>query len=80
MPSRTDVTTCFCEPARQLLAAYPHAAECPTCRQYAADALAQHSTPIALSATLAHHESFHRADPLLTASEHFAIDTEPTLA
>ena len=80
MPSTPFVTASLCEPAAALLAPYPHIAGCPSCRLYAVDALADHSTRLVLSATLAYHSAYHRGDPLMTASAHFAWDGEATLA
>jgi hypothetical protein len=74
------VTTRLLTPAGALLAAYPHVAACAACLNYAADAIADHSRTAVLSATLAHHDSCHSTDPLLTASQHFAVDAETTLA
>jgi len=80
MPSTHVVTPLFREPVTVLLAAYPHVAGCSTCRLYAADALPDYPRATVLSATLAYHAGYHRADPLVTANEHFAVDAAPTLA
>jgi len=60
-----------------VLAPYPHAANCPACRSYAVEGLAEFTPATVLSATLAHHESAHRCDPLSAASEFFGLDTSP---
>jgi hypothetical protein len=68
------------EPAADLLASYPHVAGCPACRAYAQDRAATHPRTSLVSATLAHHDAQHLADPYLVASQHFAFDWEPALA
>jgi hypothetical protein len=74
------MTTRFSAPAGALLASYPHVSDCSACLRYAADAMVEHSATAVLSATLAHHDSYHSSDPLLTACQHFAVEDEPTLA
>jgi hypothetical protein len=68
------------ESAAHLLACYPHVAGCPTCRWYAAEALLDYPPSLVLWAVLAHHEQTHRGDPLVTATQHFALDEPVTLA
>jgi hypothetical protein len=53
-----------------LLAAYPHVAHCPDCRAYLSDQHHNQAGPDLVWATLAHHDSGHRHDPLTAASEY----------
>jgi hypothetical protein len=48
----------------QALAAYPHISKCQPCLRYAETALDTFSVTAVLQATLAHHESNHRAGRL----------------
>jgi hypothetical protein len=57
-----------------VLAPYPHVARCTACRSYALDGLTAFTPDTVLSATLAHHDSAHRCDPLSAASEYFGFD------
>jgi hypothetical protein len=59
--------------AAQALAAYPHISRCERCLRYAQAALDTFSVTATLQASLAHHESDHRHDSLLAASEYFGI-------
>ena len=81
MPSIFSVSARFATPVTEMLAAYPHVSRCAYCCAYAADALLDYpqAGSLVLSAVLGHHESFHRSDPLVIASEHFAIDDRSSL-
>ncbi len=57
---------------RPVLAAYPHIASCPFCRDYTADYLPLYPGAQVVIAVLAHHDSGHQHDPLCAASQHFA--------
>ena len=59
------------EQARLLLAAYPHAAGCPPCLDYAAHHLPATPPSDVLVATLAHHDSGHRYDLIDAAGGRF---------
>jgi hypothetical protein len=48
----------------RLLAAYPHVAQCPRCREYAAEYLADNPPMQVLAAALDHHDSAHSSDRL----------------
>jgi len=58
--------------ARAELADYPRIAACRVCHDFAHEHLASRSVPVAVAATLAHHDSGHLEDYLTVASQHFA--------
>ena len=55
-----------------VLADYPHVAGCPPCLEYARGHEHELAVRALVSATLAHHATDHRRDPLTLASQHFA--------
>jgi len=57
---------------RRILQPYPHVAGCPACREYADDRITLVPATELIVAVLAHHDSSHRNDPLVLASQHFA--------
>lgn len=50
---------------------YPHVAGCAVCMAYAADRQGLSDTWTLVAATLGHHDSGHRRDTFLAASQHF---------
>jgi hypothetical protein len=55
----------------RLLAAYPHVARCPQCRDYADEYLDEHPAGAVLAAVLDHHDSAHLNDRLSPRCPHF---------
>jgi hypothetical protein len=70
----TSATTGELQTPSAALVAYPHISQCDRCLHYAEEALHSFSAAAVLQATLVHHESDHRHDSLLAASEYFGID------
>ena len=73
-------TTALPEPPRRslpdaALAAYPHIANCPGCRQYIREWSGFVPRPNVIAALLAYHDSSHTFDPLTSVTQHFAIDS-----
>ncbi|MEJ2579747.1 MAG: hypothetical protein P8Z68_11755 [Kineosporiaceae bacterium] len=66
-----DIVVGMAELLAERLAAYPHAASCPRCQEYAARYADDREPAQVLWAVLAHHDSAHQHDPFL-AAENFA--------
>jgi len=72
MHENTNARPASSTAAPELLGSYPHVAACPTCREYAASRITLIPATELIAAVLAHHDSSHRGDPLVLASQHFA--------